>query len=66
MQTVIPKCYNCPNFQGAPSKIGAKAKCRLYTNGVPSSIFFEGRPCPKLSKTKSNKPAKRTTTKSSK
>jgi len=59
MQTSIPKCYSCPNFQGAPNTIGAKAKCKAYANGVPNSIFFEGKSCSKRPKTQSSKTIKK-------
>lgn len=58
MQFQEPLCLRCKLFKSAPKSIGGKATCVAYPNGIPKSIYFEGKNCSKKSTTK-----KKTTTK---
>ena len=40
-----PLCLKCQFLKGVPKKIGDKAKCPKYKNGVPKRIFFEAGMC---------------------
>ena len=47
MQFAPPECIKCGYFKSTPQKIGGKAKCSKYPNGIPKSIYFQGNKCPK-------------------
>lgn len=47
MQFTQPKCYGCKFFKSAPKKIGGKAVCAVYPNGIPKKIFYEDGKCSK-------------------
>ena len=40
-----PLCLRCQFLKGLPKRIGDKAKCPKYPNGVPKKIFFEAGKC---------------------
>lgn len=44
-QYLPPSCLVCNRLKTLPQKIGSKAKCEKYPNGIPDKIFFEAGKC---------------------
>nr|DAT58974.1 MAG TPA: hypothetical protein [Caudoviricetes sp.] len=51
MEVKAPYCLKCPYYLAPPQRIGGKAKCKAYSNGIPLSIWVEGKNCTKKPKT---------------
>jgi len=46
-----PKCYECVKVHEKSlkgMKVTDKASCEKYPNGIPDSVFFDGKACPFL------------------
>lgn len=53
MEVKAPYCLKCPYYLSPPKVIGGKAMCKAYSNGIPLSIWVEGKNCTKKPKTTS-------------
>lgn len=51
MEVKAPYCLKCPYFISPPKVIGGKATCKAYSNGIPKTIWLEGKNCTKKPKT---------------